>query len=391
MSRVVCLDCFSGISGDMFAAAFVHAGAVSAEELSAGLSRLGVGPVQVRAEQVSRASLAGIQIGFVAREAPSRLRPDETVRVLESSSLPEGVKRWVLEAWRSIVGVEASLHGAAVEDVHLHEMGNIDTLFDLTCAAVIVEKLGDVTFYLPRLVLGTGTVKMQHGVYPVPAPATVGLLKGIPCVAGDVEAELTTPTGAAIVRALKPHYCWPQARWFSVGYGAGAKELPRPNVLRVLVGEAVARAEGDEVVLIMADVDDLSPEYFPYAQERLLEAGALDVSAESVIMKKGRPGLRIQVMAPPHLVDSLAEVVFQETTTLGVRLLPVRRRVLARGTRKVETPYGVVTVKLGSLGGRVVNVSPEHEDCRALARSSGVPLKMIYQAALVAAKELIVW
>lgn len=391
MSRVVCLDCFSGISGDMFAAAFVHAGAVSADELSAGLSRLGVGPVRVRVEQVTRVSLAGIYIKFVAKEAPSHLRPDETVQVVETSSLPEVVKRWVLETWRAIVEVEASVHGAAVEDVHLHEMGHIDTLFDLTCAGVIVDKLRDATFYLPRLVLGIGTVKTQHGVYPVPAPATVGLLKDIPCIAGDVEAELTTPTGAAIVRALKPCYRWPEARWSSVGYGAGARELPRPNVLRVLIGEAVTRAEGDEVVLILADVDDLSPEYFPYVQERLLEMGALDVSAESVLMKKGRPGLRIQVMAPPDLVDSLAEIMFRETTTLGVRLLPVRRRVLARETRTVETPYGAVRVKVGCLGGRVVNVSPEHEDCRALARSSGVPLKVIYQAALAAAREFIVY
>lgn len=387
MSRVVCLDCFSGISGDMFAAAFVHAGVVSAEELGSGLSSLGVGPVQVRAEQVTRAALVGIRIEFDAKEAPPHLEPGETVRVVEGGSLPEGVKEWLLGAWRAILQAEASAHGTTVEDVHLHEMGHIDTLFDLTCAAVIVEKLKDATFYLPRLVLGTGTVRTQHGVYPVPAPATVELLKGIPCTGGDVEAELTTPTGAAIVRALKPRYEWPEARWSSVGYGAGGRELPRPNLLRVLVGESVARTEGDEVVLILADVDDLSPEYFPHAQERLLEAGALDVSAESVLMKKGRPGLRIQVMAPPHLVDSLAEIVFRETTTLGVRLLPVRRRILARETRRVDTPYGPVRVKVGCLGGHVVNVSPEHEDCRELALASGVPLKVIYQAAVAAARE----
>ncbi len=388
MGRVVCLDCFSGVSGDMFAAAFIHAGIVSAEELGASLSRLGVGHVEVRAEPVSRAAIGALHVEFDAPEAPSHLHADDTVRLVEGSELADGAKAWILEAWQAIVEAEASVHGSEPGHVHLHEMGHIDTLFDLASAATIVEKLRDAAFHLPRLVVGKGQVRMQHGVYPVPAPATVALLKGIPWTAGEVEAELTTPTGAAILRTLKLCFAWPEARWSSIGYGAGTRELPRPNVLRVLVGEPVGDVERDEVVLVLADVDDMSPEHFPYVQERLLEAGALDVGAESVLMKKGRPGLRIQVMAPPHLADTLATVMFQETTTLGVRLLPVKRRVLSREVREVETPYGAVRVKVGSMGGKVVNVSPEYEDCRKLARTSGVPLKAVYQAATAAAREL---
>jgi uncharacterized protein (TIGR00299 family) protein len=264
-------------------------------------------------------------------------------------------------------------------------MGHADTLFDLTCAATIVEKLDDAAFYMPRLIAGSGHVKIQHGVYPVPAPATVLLLKDIPWTAGEVEFELVTPTGAAILRALHPRFAWPEARWSAIGYGAGGKELPRPNVLRVLVGESEGDAKSDEVVLIMADVDDMSPEHFPYVQELLLEAGALDVSAENILMKKGRPGLRIQVMSPPDLTDSLTETLFRETTTLGVRLLPVQRRILDREVRSVETPYGTVRVKIGSLSGEALNAAPEYEDCKALARSKGVPLKAVYQAAMEAA------
>ena len=385
MGCVVCLDCFSGISGDMFAAAFIHAGVVSAEELSESLSRLGVGLVTVKAEKVSRASIGSIHIEFESPEAPSHLHADETQKLVETSTLTDRAKAWILEAWQAILEAEASVHGTEPDHVHLHEMGHIDTLFDLTCAAAIAEKLENATFYMPRLVVGMGQVKMQHGVYPVPAPATVALLKGIPWTAGDVEAELATPTGAAIVRALQPRFTWPEARWSNVGYGAGGRDLPRPNVLRVLVGEAAGDAAMDEVVLLLADMDDMSPELSPYAQERLLEAGALDVSAESILMKKGRPGLRIQVMSPPHLADALTEVMFRETTTLGVRCLPVKRRVLDREVHKVETAYGVVRVKVGSLRGQVVNVSPEYEDCQQLARSSGVPLKVIYQAAVAAA------
>lgn len=386
MGRVVCLDCFSGISGDMFAAAFIHAGVVSAEELSESLSRLGVGAVTVKTDTVSRQSIGSVYITFESPEAPSHLHADETQKVVESSALTDGAKAWILGAWRTILEAEASVHGTKPDHVHLHEMGHVDTLFDLTCAATIVEKLDNATFYVPRLVTGSGHVKMQHGVYPVPAPATVLLLKDIPWTAGEVEFELVTPTGAAILRALRTRFTWPEARWSSIGYGAGGKELPRPNVLRVLVGESEGDAGADEVVLIMADVDDMSPEHFPYVQELLLEAGALDVSAENILMKKGRPGLRIQVMSPPHLADTLAEAMFRETTTLGVRLLPVQRRILDREVRSVETPYGTVRVKIGSLRGEVLNVSPEYEDCKALARSNGVPLKAVYQAATEAAR-----
>ena len=397
MSRVVCLDCFSGISGDMFAAAFVHAGVVSTEELSQWLSRLGVGPVEIKAETVARASIAGIKIRFEAHQAPHHLDPKETAGLVKDSPLSREAKHWFHKGWRAILEAEAAVHGTTPDDVHLHEMGHVDTIFDLICAALIAEKLRGAMFYLPRLVVGVGSVRTQHGIYPVPAPATAALLKEIPYTAGDVKAELATPTGAAILHTLKPCHRWPKARWSNIGYGAGARQLPQPNLLRVLVGEAVepvqgdeavGPVQGDEVIVILADVDDMSPEYFPYVQEKLLAAGAVDVSGENILMKKGRPGLRIQVMASSELVDTLTELLFRETTTLGVRMLPpIRRRMLTREIKTVQTPYGAVTVKLGLLGDCVVNVAPEHESCRHVARASGVPLKVVYQEAMAASKD----
>jgi uncharacterized protein (TIGR00299 family) protein len=370
----------------MFAAAFVNANIISAEELGEALSGLGVGCVHLKTETVRRAGIAGTHITFESPHASDHLHGDEFSRFVESSSLKNCAKTWVLKAWHSILEAEAQVHGTEPGHVHLHEMGHIDTLFDLVCAGVVVEKLGGAVFYLPRLVVGKGYVKMQHGMYPVPAPATVNLLKGIPWSAGEVEFELATPTGAAILRALRPYSEWPEARWDSVGYGAGGKDLPRPNVLRILVGEATVATGTDTITLLMADMDDMSPQHFPYVQERLLEAGALDVCGESIMMKKGRPGLRIQVMSPPQLADMLAEILFRETTTLGVRLLPIQRRVLDREIREVATPYGAVKVKVGLLGGQIVNVAPEYEDCQRLARTEHVPLKAVSQAAILAAK-----
>jgi uncharacterized protein (TIGR00299 family) protein len=389
MPRAVCLDCFAGISGDMFAAAFIHAGVITADELGAYLTRLDLGPVEVAAKRVHRGPLSATHITFSAPQAPQRLTPPQFQAAVQASQLPPAAKEWVLKAWRSLMEAEAAVHGASPDDVHLHELGDVDTLWDLASAAAIVERLGPTDFYAPRVALGSGWVRTHHGPLPVPAPAVLVLLKGFPTVAGDVSMELTTPTGAAILRALSPSPQWPEARWSAIGHGAGTRELPIPNVLRVLVGEAAAIAQSDQVVLLITDVDDMDPQHFPYVQERLLAAGALDASGETVLMKKGRPGLRIQVLAPPHLEGALAEILFRETTTLGMRVIPAQRRILERRFQSVTTPYGEVSVKLGILAGRVVNAAPEHEECRRLAQAQGVPLKLVHQAAVAAAQALL--
>ncbi|MDP3062466.1 MAG: nickel pincer cofactor biosynthesis protein LarC [Chloroflexota bacterium] len=386
MPRAVCLDCFAGISGDMFAAAFIHAGVISADELGAQLAHLGLGPVEVAAKRVHRGPLAATHIAFSAPQAPARLTPEQFQATVQASQLSPAAKEWVLKAWSSLMEAEAAVHGTSSTDVHLHELGDVDTLWDLASAAAIVERLGPADFYAPRVALGSGWVRTHHGPLPVPAPAVLELLKGFPTVAGDVPMELTTPTGAAILRMLSPSPAWPEASWSAIGHGAGTRELPIPNVLRVLVGEAVAAPQTDQVVLLITDVDDMDPQHFPYVQERLMAAGALDASGETVLMKKGRPGLRFQVISPPHLEVALAEILFRETTTLGIRIIPAQRRILERRFEKVTTPYGEVSVKLGILQGHVVNTAPEYEDCRRLAQAQGVPLKLVHQAAVAAAQ-----
>jgi len=388
LSKVVCLDCFSGISGDMFTAAFLHAGAVTAAQLGAQLNGLGLGEVEVRVHHVTRGHISGLRVEFVAPHAPARLSVSQITGAIQQAGLSASACQWALETWRTLLEAEAKVHHADPEDVHLHELGDPDTVLDIAAAAVIVEALGRPQFYTPRVTVGTGMVRSRSGWLPVPAPATMELLKGFPTAVGNVKGELTTPTGAAILRTLRPRFRWPEARWKQIGYGAGTKELDMPNVLRVLVGEEEVSPTTEEIVLLFTDVDDMNPEYLPYIQEQLLKAGAVDVSAETVLMKKGRPGLRLQVMAPPALQDTLTEMLFRETTTLGVRVIPARRKVLARKTRRVQTAYGPVRVKIGFLNDTVVNVAPEYEDCQRLSKATGTPLKVVYQAALAAAHEL---
>jgi uncharacterized protein (TIGR00299 family) protein len=377
----------------MFAAAFIHAGIVTAQQLGAQLSSLGLGDVEVGTHDVTRGHIAGLRIEFVTRQAPAHLAVSQVEDAIQHSRLSKTARLWASEVWRSLLDAEAKVHNSDPGDVQLEELGDPDTVLDIVAAAVIIETLGDAQFYVPMVVLGTGMVRTRAGLLPVPAPATMELLKGFPTTAGDVRAELTTPTGAAILRALHPEFRWPEARWTDVGYGAGTKEFDRPNVLRVLVGEEEAN-KGEEgaspaaeaIVLLFTDVDDMNPEFLPYVREQLMKAGALDVSAETVLMKKGRQGLRLQVMAPPSTQDALTDVLFRETTTLGVRTLPATRKVLERKIRRLRTPYGYVRVKIGYLNGSVANVAPEYEDCQRAAKATGTPLKQVYEATLAAAR-----
>ncbi|MEE8443476.1 MAG: nickel pincer cofactor biosynthesis protein LarC, partial [Dehalococcoidia bacterium] len=341
--------------------------------------------VEVNVHHVTRGHIAGVRVEFVAPHAPTPLSPSEITGAIQQSGLPTSARQWALEAWQAILDAEAKVHHADPKDVHLEELGDPDTVLDITSAAVIVEALGRPQFYVPSVTLGTGMVRTRAGLLPVPAPATAELLKGFPTAAGTVKGELATPTGAAILRTLHPSFRWPEARWTDIGYGAGTRETEVPNVLRVLVGEEEVKSEAEEIVLLLTDMDDMNPEYFPYVQELLLKAGALDVSAETLLMKKGRPGLRIQVMTLPALQDTLTDILFRETTTLGVRFIPAKRKVLTRKMQRVRTAYGTVKVKVGLLNETVVNVAPEHEDCLRLAKATGTPLKVVYQAALAAA------
>jgi len=277
---------------------------------------------------------------------------------------------------------EAKVHDIPLEKVHFHEVGAVDSICDIVGACIAFDLLGVGAIYSSPLNLGSGTAKTEHGVLPVPAPATAELLAGRPVYARGPSVELTTPTGAAIASTLAVEFGpLPPMRITATGYGAGDKDFPEhANVLRVIVGETTGAEESTMVAVLEANIDDSSPQVLGYAMERLLEAGALDVTLESVLMKKNRPGTLVRVIARPEDREALAQLLFAETSTLGLRTYSAERRVKARRLVEVETPHGKVRMKIAENG----SFAPEYEDCRKLARTTGVPLKQILAEANLA-------
>jgi uncharacterized protein (TIGR00299 family) protein len=304
-------------------------------------------------------------------------------QIISTSELKESVKERAIRIFRRLGEVEAAIHNVPVEKVHFHEVGAWDSIADIVGACIGFDLLGIEKIHCSALNLGSGTVKAAHGVMPVPAPATAALVAEVPTYSEGPAAELTTPTGAAIVTTLAEGFgAMPAMRISATGYGAGDKDFPgRPNLLRVLIGETTSATESTEVYVIEANVDDMSPQVAGYVRERLLEAGALDATFTPVFMKKDRPGFTISVLAKAEDRERLAEMVFAETTTLGLRMYRAERRVLERRWETVETPYGAVRIKVASENGKVRNFAPEYEDCRQLAVDRKVPLKDVIQQA----------
>lgn len=307
-------------------------------------------------------------------------------QMIQRTGLAPGVVQRALAVFDRIAVVEAEMHGLAVERVTFHEVGAVDSIIDIVGAAAALDWLAPRRVLSRRVALGGGMVRTAHGLLPVPAPATLALLKGAEVEAGGATVELTTPTGAGLLAANVVAYGpLPPMRVVATGFGAGTRELPdRPNLLRLVAGAEDAAAIG-ECVVLEANLDDMNPELCAPLLESLLATGARDVWYTPVTMKKGRPALIIGVLCDPDKEDALATLLLRESTTLGVRGHRVWRHVLAREHREVATPYGAVQVKLGLRGGEVWNLAPEYESCRARAQEHGVPLKLVYAAALAAA------
>jgi len=414
--RIAYLDCFSGISGDMFLGAAVAAG-VPFEKLQAVAQALNI-DAQLACRQVERAALAATKIDVLvhghadqpigddqahehehshAGEQGSHSHTERSTahrglpeirRIIAAAHISPRAKAFALRAFELLARAEAKVHNRDAESIHFHEIGSEDAIVDILCAAVAVEHIAAERWYSSALNVGSGTVRCAHGVLPVPAPATAELLRGAPVFSSGVQKELLTPTGAAILRALD--VCFeplPPVVISATGYGAGARDLPgAPNLVRLSIGELVASAsqvETDAVTILEANLDDMNPQLFGYIQQKLLDAGALDAFAVPVQMKKGRPGLIFTVIATPAEAEKLSRILLTETTTLGVRHRTEQRRILGRRHVTVESPWGSIRIKLGLLpGGEVVNCAPEFEDCRQIAESTGVPLKIVMQEAM---------
>lgn len=434
--RIAYLECFSGISGDMFLGALMDAG-VSPQVLEETVSALGVG-AKLEISRVMRSGISATKVDVyvdgekdMPREeywakqdvalAPSAHAEhehhahahehdhrhehspvgahrshaheythrglSEIRKIISAAPISEPAKKSATAIFEALGAAEAKIHNVPMENVHFHEVGAVDAMVDIVCAAVGSEALGVDEIVCSPLNVGGGTVKCAHGTFPVPAPATVELLKGAPVYSSGVQAELVTPTGAAIVKTLARRFAaFPEMKIEKLGYGAGSREFAEyPNVLRLVIGEGAAQAEmktrSETITILEANLDDLNPQVFGYVLDRLLEEGALDAFGMPVQMKKNRPGTLLSVMCKPEDAGKLTRLIFTETTTLGVRRRDEVRQTLARRWENVRTQWGQVRIKIASMNGTITNYAPEYEDCRRIAGEHHVPLKAVMQEA----------
>ncbi|MBD3673959.1 MAG: nickel pincer cofactor biosynthesis protein LarC [Planctomycetaceae bacterium] len=381
---VAYLDCATGISGDMTLAALIDAG-VDPEDIQKAIASLGIPGVELRIAQTNKCGFRATQV-FIDHPPQHAHRHLSDIRqMIESSDVLTAIqKETALEIFQAIGVAEAHVHGMTLEDVHFHEVGAVDSIADIVGAAVGFSLLGVDRVYCSQIPTGHGRIKIAHGVCTIPAPATAEILKGIPLIDVDVQAELTTPTGAAIVKAMVDEFRpgLPPLMIDRIGYGAGSRDLSgRANMLRLILGELAPEKELEEVTLLETNLDDVSGEILGYTRKQLMEAGALDVYTTSVQMKKDRPGVMISVIASPVDVERLEGILFQETGTLGIRRRSIQRSVRRREQISVTTPWGNVMGKIGWRDVEAARFTPEFDSCAELAESSGVSLLDVYRSA----------
>lgn len=394
--RIAYFDCFSGISGNMILGALVDAG-LEVERLRAELNRLPISGYTVNVDEVRRRGLRGMHVEVQVAEQHVARHLADIEAIISDSDLPEQVKARGKAIFGRLAEAEAAVHGAPVDHVHFHEVGAVDAIVDVVGAAIGLWLLGIEEVYASPVHIGSGTVSCAHGTMPVPAPATLELLRGVPTYGRDVEAELVTPTGAAVLTTVAQAFGpAPPMEVTHVGYGAGSRDLPIPNLLRVSIGEPAEGAEvhagelagyeEDVVTLVEANIDDMNPQWIDHAMARLFDAGALDVFVTPIQMKRNRPGVQLSVLVPEGKQAAVLDVLFAETTTIGVRTCPMQRWKLKREQIAVDTPYGPVSVKVARRGETVLNVAPENRDCQRIAEEQEVPVKEVHQAAMTAAR-----
>jgi hypothetical protein len=378
--KICYLDAFSGIAGDMTVGALLDAGA-DPTALLEGLTSLGTSAT-FRIEKTSRHGIAASKFHVDAVETKKHRHLPHILDMIDGSKLPNAVKQTSARVFQRLGEAEAKVHGVPIEKVHFHEVGAADSICDIAGACLGFHLLGIDEIYASAINVGNGTVKTEHGILPVPTPATAELLQGKPIYARGPAMELTTPTGAAIAATLAREFgALPAMKLLASGYGAGDRDFPdNANVLRVLIGERGTATEATTVAVLEANIDDSSPQVLGYAMEKLLESGALDVTLEPVFMKKNRPGMLLRVIAKPEDRETLAAVVFAETSTLGLRIYDAQRRVKARTIIEIDIPQGRVRIKAADDG----SFAPEYEDCKRLAKESGVPLQQILKDATLA-------
>lgn len=379
--KIAYADCFSGVSGDMFLASLLDAG-LPLEVLQDGIAKLGLSErIELRLSEVHKCALRASDLEVIVPHSHQHRHLSDILEILSASQLSEPVKQTAARIFSLLAEAEARVHGEPVEHIHFHEVGALDSIVDVTGAVIGLEALGIERLYASPLPYGAGTIESAHGVLPLPAPATLEVLRlaHAPLAPSSAQVELVTPTGAAILGVLAT-FSRPEIVISAVGAGAGKRDLEWPNLMRLLIGETPAEAPA-EMVQLETNIDDMNPQFYGYLMEKLFSAGALDVFLTPIQMKKNRPGTLLGVIALRRDETALAEIILRETTTLGMRVQPIGRYEARREFGRIHMAFGDLTVKQKILNGRVVQSVPEYEECVRLAKENHVSLVEIYQSA----------
>ena len=373
-------DCFSGISGDMIIGALIDLG-LDVNFLKKELEKFNLKEYRIEAKKIIKSGISATKFDVIENHKHhnhTERNLKEINKLIDNSRLDNETKDLIKKIFNKIAVAESRIHNKPINEIHFHEIGAIDTIIDVAGAVIGLRKLGINKIYCSKLNVGTGFVEFSHGKFPVPAPATAEILKNVPIYNNDTEAELVTPTGAAIITTLAEEFGgMPSMKVEKIGYGAGSKNLEQPNVLRVFLGE-IGNNENEAINIIETNIDNMNPEIYPYVIDKLMENGALDAYLTNIIMKKGRPAIKLTALSEVKNTDKLIDIIFDETTTLGVRIYQATRKKLEREIKTIKTKYGNARVKISKLNNVVKNIMPEYEDCIRIAKKYKIPLKKVY-------------
>jgi|TARA_B110000263_G_scaffold29077_1_gene22105 uncharacterized protein (TIGR00299 family) protein len=391
--RVIYFDCFSGISGDMILGSLVDLG-VDVKLIRKELKKINLKGYKLTSHQVKRNGIMGTKVNVVIDPSIQKRNQARSFtdikKLIVKSSLSENVKTDSIEIFRRIGTVEAKIHGTSLDKIHFHEIGAIDSIVDIVGGAICMSLLNIDIVFSSALNTGEGLINCEHGTIPIPAPATLKLLEGIPCYSSGTKNELTTPTGAAFIGYYGSKFgSLPKMNIMKSGYGAGSHEIKEiPNLLRVVLGEVLIPSKIITMKVIETNIDDMNPEFYDHIMSQLLIAGAADVFLTAVHMKKNRPGTLLTTVVSNDKFHSIVQIILEETSTFGIRHYDVVRTELKRENKLIKTPFGKVRIKIGTFAGSRLTVSPEYEDCKKLALKKGIPVKRVYEETLLIAKQM---
>jgi len=380
--KILYFDCFSGVSGNMILGAMVDAG-IDIKALKKELKKLDLHSYSLKVSKVKRKGIKGTKVDVIVdkKKHLHHTHYKDIKRLIERSKLPEKIKEDSLSIFKNIAEAEAKIHRTSVDNVHFHEVGAVDSIVDVVGTSICISLLNsDITLSSP-INTGKGMVKTEHGLLPVPAPATTEMLKGFPSYSSDIEFELATPTGVGIITAMaKASNTIPVMKTNVIGYGAGSKDFSdSPNLLRIMIGEGYSPSEQDSITVIESNIDDMNPQFYDHIMNRIFDAGALDVFLTPIIMKKNRPAVKITLLSDNDNVNKLADILLKETTSFGLRMYKTERIKLEKEIKTVKTEYGSTKVKIGKKNGKIINIAPEYEDCKRIANERGISIREVYE------------